>query len=189
MERFAATFRITSCPKCGYELRGLPTAGACPECGQAYHERMLFIPVRRSGERSGFATLLVVALLLICMAPVVLGLMAVLMILAAGTWLIRRVAGQRRRLHGLYVDPEGFAVSPSPQIASTCKWSEVRRIRMLRTLSLHQDYLIQFEWAFLASRIGARPTVTIRGRMNARRTVALLRRYHQRALQHAPMQP
>lgn len=36
--------RLTHCPACRYELRGLPAAGQCPECGAAYDESMCFLP-------------------------------------------------------------------------------------------------------------------------------------------------
>ncbi len=34
-----ATVKLSTCPKCGYRLEGLPAAYRCPECGYAYDEQ------------------------------------------------------------------------------------------------------------------------------------------------------
>jgi hypothetical protein len=43
------TLRLHHCPDCGYELRGLPSEGKCPECGFAYEESMFSLRGRQSG--------------------------------------------------------------------------------------------------------------------------------------------
>ncbi|MCZ6651967.1 MAG: hypothetical protein O7D91_02945 [Planctomycetota bacterium] len=47
-----ATVRLTTCPKCGYQLEGLPAAHRCPECGYAYDEQTFVLVGITRGMRS-----------------------------------------------------------------------------------------------------------------------------------------
>lgn len=47
-----ATVRLTTCPKCGYRLEGLPASYRCPECGYAYDERTFVLIGITRGMRS-----------------------------------------------------------------------------------------------------------------------------------------
>ena len=42
--------RLTHCPRCGYDLEGLPREHACPECGYAYDMTVSMIWVWSDGE-------------------------------------------------------------------------------------------------------------------------------------------
>ena len=47
-----ATIKLTTCPKCGYRLEGLPAAYRCPECGYAYDERTFVLTGITRGMKS-----------------------------------------------------------------------------------------------------------------------------------------
>lgn len=47
-----ATVRLTTCPKCGYQLEGLPAAYRCPECGYAYDEQTFVLVGITRGMRN-----------------------------------------------------------------------------------------------------------------------------------------
>jgi predicted Zn-ribbon and HTH transcriptional regulator len=49
-ERGGTVAGSTPCLACGYELRGLPYGGRCPECGESYADRTP-IPIRATPER------------------------------------------------------------------------------------------------------------------------------------------
>jgi hypothetical protein len=65
--------RLKRCPKCGYDLAGLPRNHACPECGARYDESTFIIDVggkkskaQRCVEAAYFATVTGLALLYAC---------------------------------------------------------------------------------------------------------------------------
>jgi hypothetical protein len=45
--------RVSHCPKCAYELTGLPDEGLCPECGRAYDQTCVFLYGTALGEHAG----------------------------------------------------------------------------------------------------------------------------------------
>ena len=47
-----ATVKLSTCPKCGYRLEGLPAAYRCPECGYAYDEQTFVLTGITRGMRS-----------------------------------------------------------------------------------------------------------------------------------------
>ncbi len=46
------TITLAACPKCGYQLEGLPAAYRCPECGYAYDERTFVLTGITRGMKS-----------------------------------------------------------------------------------------------------------------------------------------
>lgn len=48
--------RLDACPGCDYALEGLPTVGACPECGRAYDQQTVVLRGWGCGQRADLAS-------------------------------------------------------------------------------------------------------------------------------------
>ena len=116
---------VDECPECGYELTGLPDAGVCPECGQAYDQSMLvlhgaargrFANLGNAATRSMFAQ---IAWLIVCIVnlrplagsswrdPILMLILAFGVGFAALS-VMRRFLADRAGLVQLYLRPDGF---------------------------------------------------------------------------------
>lgn len=114
--------RLLACPGCGYDLRGSPAAGVCPECGLAYDERMFYLPTAEGWEPRSFTAALVLLAAVLAILSIIaftrgqtgssifLGLIA-LTVMFATIGVMLRSKRRRRRweiMRDLLADGEGL---------------------------------------------------------------------------------
>jgi len=139
--------RLHRCPKCEYDLTGLPAAHRCPECGFEYDETMFDLPawwpsiLQRRLDLSSFEILLTVAaivMLLVVMLLMPISACAVfLVVFLAGV--IGSVDRFGKRRHGtpeiiLVMEADGFVMrKPGAKSRSSEAWRSFRGVRVRKS--------------------------------------------------------
>jgi hypothetical protein len=187
--RFRENYAISFCPGCTYELKGLPPAGRCPECGRHYDRSMLWVPITVSSREPTFSIVPVIALVLLvcCLRTLALVLLAIIAI----AWLVRVLVPRwnpRRQIRGIYLDSQGFCIGRPDQVASLVKWREIRRVGLCRTVyPIWNDrqgralWRIRLKKRFLASWFTSLYEIHLRAtRSDAVRITAMINGYRRR---------
>lgn len=186
MNRLHASFPITHCPACGYQLRGLPTYGRCPECGKDYHDRMLWVPGSRAARAASRRVNVLVLILIALIVPCARYLLVVLCV----WWLAWRLVMPKHRREGspphLFVDDDGFSVTQTPKIENRIHWFEIKRITLAPAFLMQRarangfrTWRVRFFWRFLAAKLGSTADFHFDAtRIGAIRLLILLRRRH-----------
>jgi hypothetical protein len=145
-------FRFTRCPRCDYDLTGLPRAHRCPECGTEYDQDSLLLPCRIQ-KVPAFAwsfrvlrfTIMVVGVLAsLVLAPTIaaafgihpgaLLLLGVIAAAVAAAWIPRLVTGRRLKPDvALIITPPTLIVRwRIPGAVQDKAWPSFNRVRVRR---------------------------------------------------------
>ncbi|MCA9290994.1 MAG: hypothetical protein KDA25_07690 [Phycisphaerales bacterium] len=132
--------RVSRCPRCHYDLRGLPDAHRCPECGFEYDMSSLFLVGRPFVGQTPLGLSLMFfgwsAMAInwgVWILPVMLLAPAMWFgFVAASRWWSRRAAGMGGRDWILFMDPRGVAVQDGPRDPEFVPWETYRVIQTHR---------------------------------------------------------
>ncbi len=152
--------RLTNCPECRYDLRGLPDEGRCPECGFEYDERSFAIPVWETRFRPRFWEVPLFALIVFGSANIfftvtlfgvkllsgLLGLSAFAALITTAHQYLLKYKGRTDTM--LIVAPDGAALTSGDIVRRWRRWSDTGTFR-LRRRGRHT-------WRLRVSRRGAR---------------------------------